>query len=395
MSKQQQQQQQPPVYRPYDAEETEVSDEATSDIDDTETDRPTSNRTGGIMTNTNALERAVANDRWRSHALQFVNGGHRVPAASGPGRKDNGLGMYNTKLKFEEKRVISVLMVDSLDRDQRAYPLPTQMRLKLPRVYKNVERIDIVQMKFLSGLYTVSEARGTNELLVSINNGTKTKVIVPDGTYNAQQMATALVAAFTAASIANITVTYNQITGRFTIACTTTGATLELWFYNNAKIGATTDWGLGWILGFGGPPVNLTGAASYTASFFPRLFTDYIYLRLNETEHMNTIDHTSLEDTAYAQESTGQVAHYFGKLLLAPFGCYAQTFIESPKIFKPVLGRLERLNFDWTDRHGQVLAGVDAAACDWHMTLRITEIHESPEPTSSLAIGSDGDSDSD
>ena len=395
MSKQQQQQQQqqkPPVYRPYDAEETEVSDEATSDIDDTETERPTSNRTGGIMTNTNALERAAANDRWRSHALQFVNGGHRVPAASGPGRKDNGLGMYNTKLKFEEKRVISVLMVDSLDRDQRAYPLPTQIRLKLPRVYKNVERIDIVQVKFLSGIYTVSEARGNHQMVVVVGS-TGYKITVTDGTYTAQQMATALAGAFTTAVGVGFTISYDQSTGRFTISYS--GGVFQLPFAANARVGAMTDWGLGWTLGFGGPPVDLTGETSYTATCFPRLFTDYIYLRMNETEHMNTIDHTSLENTASAQESTGQVAHYFGKLLLAPFGCYAQTFIESPKIFKPVLGRLERLNFDWTDRHGQVLAGVDAAACDWHMTLRITEIHESPEPTSSLAIGSDGDSDSD
>lgn len=382
-------QQQPPVYKPYDSEETDVSDEATSDIDEFEASRPN----GGILTNTNALERAAAMDRWR--AIQSSNGGRRAPAATGPGRPDNGLGMYNTKLKFEEKRVTSVLMVDSLDRDQRAYPLPTQMRLKLPRVYKNVERIDIVQVKLLSGLYTVSAAQGNNQMIVSVNAGAKTTVTVPDGTYNAQQMATALAAAFTTAGIANITIVYEQTTGRFTIKCTTAGATLNMWFADNARVGAVTEWGLGWILGFGGLPVNLNGAASYTASFFPRLFTDYIYLRLNDTEHMNTIDHTSLENTAYAQESTGQVAHYFGKLLLAPFGCYAQTFIESPKVFKPVLGRLERLNFEWVDRHGNVLAGPDAATCDWHMTLRITEIHESPNPTSSLAIGRGEDSDSD
>jgi hypothetical protein len=376
--------QQPPVYKPYDSEETDVSDEATSDIDEFEASRPN----GGILTNTNALERAAAMDRWR--ALQSSN---RAPAATGPGRTDNGLGMYNTKLKFEEKRVTSVLMVDSLDRDQRAYPLPTQMRLKLPRVYKNVERIDIVQVKLLSGLYTVSAAQGNNQMSV-VANGVPKQIVLPDGTYTAQQMATALANAFTAAYGAGFTITFDQTTGRFTISYTGSG-NFELRFLENARFGATTDWGLGWVLGYGGPPVNLTGKKSYTASFFPRLFTDYIYLRLNDTEHMNTIDHTSLENTAYAQESTGQVAHYFGKLLLAPFGCYAQTFIESPKVFKPVLGRLERLNFEWVDRHGNVLAGPDAATCDWHMTLRITEIHESPDPTSSLAIGRSEDSDSD
>ncbi len=377
------------VYRPYDSEETEVTDEETSDIDVSVTEMPTSMRTGGILTNTNAAERAAATDRWRAQALQIVNGGHRVPAATGPGRADNGLGMYNTKLTFKEQRVTSVLMVDSLDRDQRAYPLPTQMRLKLPRVYKNVERIDIVQVKLLSGLYTVSAARGNNTMTV-VAGGESTVVTVPDGTYTIQQMIDAL----TAVLPTDVSVSYSCTTGRVTFSYTGLGPDpFALLFTERARM-ATTEWGLGWTLGFGGPPVDLTDANSYTATFFPRLFTDYIYLRLNDTEHMNTVDHTSPEDTAISQDATGQVAHYFGKLLLAPFGCYAQTFIEAPKTFKPVLGRLERLNFEWVDRHGQVLAGPDAAACDWHMVLRITEIHESPEPTSSLNIGHGDSSDS-
>ena len=83
------------------------------------------------------------------------------------------------------------------------------------------------------------------------------------------------------------------------------------------------------------------------------------------------------------------MAHYFGKLLLNNFGCWAQTFVEAPKTFKPVLGRLERLNFTWTDRHGLVLDGPDAASCDWHMALRITEIVEVPTADSSLAQSAD------
>ncbi len=370
------------VYRPYDSEETEITDEETSDIDASVTEMPTSVRTGGILTNTNAAERALATDRWRAQALQIVNGGHRVPAATGPGRSDNGLGMYNTKLTFKEQRVTSVLMVDSLDRDQRAYPLPTQMRLKLPRVYKNVERIDIVQVKLLSGLYTVTAARGNNTIAMLVGALPPVVVTIPDGTYTIQQMIDAL----TEELPAGVSVSYSCTTGRVTFSYSGAGA-FALLFTEGARVGAVTEWGLGWNLGFGGLPADLTGATSYTATFFPRLFTDYIYLRLNDTEHMNTVDHTSLENTAYAQDSTGQVAHYFGKLLLAPFGCYAQTFIEAPKTFKPVLGRLERLNFEWVDRHGQVLAGPDAATCDWHMVVRITEIHESPEPTSSLNIG--------
>ena len=111
---------------------------------------------------------------------------------------------------------------------------------------------------------------------------------------------------------------------------------------------------------------------------------DYIYLRLNEPEFMNTVDHTDLEDTAVSQDPTGQIAHYFGKLLLNDFGCYAQTFIESPKVFAPVLGRLDRLSFTWVDRYGNPFVGPDALSCDWNMALRVVEIQDRADASSTL-----------
>ena len=72
--------------------------------------------------------------------------------AATPEATENGVALFNTRIAFEEKRRTHVIMVNSLDRDQSVYPLPTQLRLKLPRLYKNVERIDIVQVKFFCGL---------------------------------------------------------------------------------------------------------------------------------------------------------------------------------------------------------------------------------------------------
>jgi len=297
-------------------------------------------------------------------------------------------GMYNTHIAFEERRETHVVMVNSLDRDQSVYPLPTQVRLKLPRVYKNVERIDIVQVKFLCGLYAITAARKNNSILVTDVSGTHT-VVIPDGSYSLTQLLGKLQAVLTAASSLIYTAGFNPTTGRVTISAS---GPFQLLFqtalpaYNQA---AYSEWGLGWNLGWGGQAVDLTGAASYTADHFPRLGDDYIYLQMNETEHMNEIDHTDVEVTGRSQDSTGQVSHYFGKLLLNSFGCWAQTFVEAPKTFKPVLGRLERLQFTWTDRHGLLLAGPDAASCDWHMALRITEIVEVATADSSLAQSAD------
>ena len=296
--------------------------------------------------------------------------------------------------QFHEHRVTSVVMVDSLDRDQQVWPSPTVMALKLPRVYKNIERIDIVQVKFFCGYFMISAARKNNTIKVSdaalpqtISNSFV--VTIPDGTYSLQQMINTLSAALTAAS--NVvpgtgkiyTVTYSSTTGRFTISAT---GSFTIFFKSGVPYPSWStkysEWGLGWNLGWGGqpadissnPPVLLGGLGWITADHFPRLSDDYIYLQLTNTKNMNTVDHTGLENTKLTQESGGQVAHYFGKLLLNNFGCWAQTFVEAPKIFKPVEGQLEQLYFTWTDRNGRTLAWPGATSCDWHMTLRITEV---------------------
>ena len=298
--------------------------------------------------------------------------------------KEAGVGLFNTQLHFEETRRTHVIMVDSLDRDQHVYPLPTQVRLKLPRIYKNVERIDIVQIKFLCGLYAISRSRNNNTLWISDVSGIHA-IVVPDGTYQLCGLMNTVAAAANASSSLTYTVSFSPTTGRIQISAT---GQFSLLFYSKAyplyNQTAYSEWGLGWVLGWGGQPVDLSGATSYTADHFPRIVDDYIYLQLNDTERMNDVDHTDIEDAAMAQDSTGQVSHYFGKLLLNTFGSYAQTFIESPKLFTPVLGRLDRLNFTWTDRHGNPLTGPDAASCDWHMALRITEIVEVPTVNSTL-----------
>ena len=296
---------------------------------------------------------------------------------------EGGVGIFNTAIQFEEKRLTHVVMVDSLDRDQKSYPLPTQLRLKLPRIYKNVERIDIVQVKFFCGIYAISAPRNNNTIWFSDFRGTH-KAVISDGTYSLDGLLNAVATAMTAASQLPYTVTFNVASGRVQISCadpfTVLYYTKAYPMYNQT---AYTEWGLGWVLGWGGLPVDVSGS-TVTADHFPRIVDDYIYLMLNDTERMNDIDHTYLEDVPTSQDSTGQVSHYFGKLLLNSFGSYAQTFIEAPKLFAPVLGRLDRLNFTWTDRHGNPLTGPDAASCDWHMSLRITEIVEVPAANSTL-----------
>lgn len=359
-------------YQPYESDSDDVSDSS-------------SLTSGSETTGTSESEREdhdarmSALDQWRQQGQAWIAGGRRRVVQEGPGQP-NHLGLWNTQFEYAEERRVSVLMLDSLDRDQSIYPLATSARFKLPRVYRNVERIDICQVKFLNAIWAISAARGNNRLNWTVDD-VDDYVDLSDGTYTGQQLVNELATLLTGTGVS---VTYNCTAGRFVIEYTGSGTTFELPWADTASSTNPTDWGLGWNLGFGGPPVNMTGSTSYTASHMPRLFDDYVFLRLNDMEMMNDVDHTDLENVALAQDSTGQVGHYFGKLLLNNFGCWAQTFIEAPKRFRPVLGRLERLNVDWLNRHGEALTGPDAATCDWHMTVRITEIVEGPSAVSSL-----------
>lgn len=347
-------------------------------IDDSESDSDQSHESS-IIKHVDALQ------QWADFRKTRIEEGFIAP----PETTENGVILHNTQLQFEQKRQVHVIMIDSLNRDQQAYPLPTQVRLKLPRVYKNVARIDIVQLKFFCGLYAISAVRKNNTLWLSDISGDH-PIVVPDGSYSLLTLISTLTVALNATSSLKYTVTYNQITGRIKIAA---NGPFSLLFYTKAlplyNQTAYLEWGLGWMLGWGGLPVDQIGASSYTADNFPRIFDDYIYLQLNDTERMNDVDHTDLEDTSKAQDSTGQISHYFGKLLLNNFGGYAQTFVEAPKIFAPVLGRLDRLNLTWVDRHGNPLLGPDANSCDWHMTLRIIEIVEVPTASSTLTQSAD------
>jgi hypothetical protein len=323
-----------------------------------------------------------AGDQWRSQAQNMLN---MVAPTGLEGSRTQDVTFRPTVLEFEEKRHLQILTIDSLHRDQRAFPSPLSFRIRLPRVYKNISRIDIVQVKLLSGLYFLNSVKKNTTFTYYDISENRISVTIPDGAYNPSLLAATLTNAVSLITSTPLKFAYNAASGRFVITCKTP---FRLPFLteiaDSSKKNAYSDWGLGWNLGFGGQPADIRSATSHTASYMPRLNTDYIYLRLNDTENMNTIDNTDLEDLSMSQDTTGQTGHYFGKLLLNEFGGYAQTFMESPKIFQPVLSRLDRLSFDWVDRYGNPFNGPDALSCDWHMTVRIVEVKEAPKDSSTL-----------
>ena len=108
---------------------------------------------------------------------------------------DEALKQYG-KTKFETSRreTTSIFLIDSKNRDRAAFAQPTYFTLKPPRVYKNVIRIQVTQIKLLSSFFYFRAAKG-NTFLPVIERGRETintylefpltKVInIAEGSYN-------------------------------------------------------------------------------------------------------------------------------------------------------------------------------------------------------------------
>ena len=145
---------------------------------------------------------------------------------------------------------------------------------------------------------------------------------------------------------------------------------------------AFDQWGLGWTLGFN--KIDTAYSTQQTASTFIRITDDYIYLRMNEEMDMNTIDTSEKEYISQSQDTFGQSAKYFAKLLLNTFGNYTTTFVQSPKIFNPVLGKLDKLHFQLVDQFGSIINNND---CEFTVTLQVEESIDQLTKSATLDTG--------
>jgi hypothetical protein len=131
------------------------------------------------------------------------------------------------------------------------------------------------------------------------------------------------------------------------------------------------QWGLGWNLGF--EKVDTPYSTVQISPSFFKILDDYINLRLNPEYDMNRVDSGAKENLALTQETTGSTKAFHAKLLLAPFGSYAQTLISNPVSFMPPLGRMDKLTFQWLDA---TETQIDNSDCEWNVVVQIVEKKE-------------------
>lgn len=93
----------------------------------------------------------------------------------------------------------TIVMIDSRYRDRQAYPQPTYCTLRLPRIYKNITSINMVEMKLLTSFYFFRLSKANTDITVYERDrttlrydGTTVSTIVKryidEGSYNINQL---------------------------------------------------------------------------------------------------------------------------------------------------------------------------------------------------------------
>ena len=142
------------------------------------------------------------------------------------------------------------------------------------------------------------------------------------------------------------------------------------------------EWGLGWYLGFMKQTTPIYGPRTLIKSdTFIRIVQNYIYLKLNTSQNINTLAVSAKEDLSQTRESQGMDTQYFTKVILNDFGNYSRAGVQLDKLFAPVLGKYEIIECQLTDKNGNVINNTD---CDYDMVIEITEISNMPTNDSSL-----------
>jgi len=103
----------------------------------------------------------------------------------------------NTGTKFEEQASVhsNLFMINSRDRDTSAYPQPTFFTIRLPRVFKNVKKIDISQLSLLNSFFNFASSAGNTFMYVQEQGRQPVRVQIRDGTYSANDLVTELTSA--------------------------------------------------------------------------------------------------------------------------------------------------------------------------------------------------------
>ena len=141
------------------------------------------------------------------------------------------------------------------------------------------------------------------------------------------------------------------------------------------------QWGLGWNLGFN--KVDTPYDTVQKGSSFYKILDDFLNIVINPEFDMNRMDTSAQENFSITNDPTGTTKAFFGKILLANFGSYAQTLVSNPISFATPLSKLDKFTFQLVQIDGTI---VDNSDCEWNAVIQLSESLVQTKPSKPVLI---------
>lgn len=257
-----------------------------------------------------------------------------------------------------DNHVRRTLLIDSRDRDYAVDLTPSDYRIKLPHVFRDVVEARLVSAELPSSFYVFSSARGNTTMTVTVL-WVSEEVTIPDGNYTLASMETALKTALDAAFGLNFTVTISETTWKLSLALGG-GQTIAVDTVADANK-PPAQWGLAYYLGFRrGEVASGTGILTSPRAVNVNPET-YVLL---DVPGLDYVDETAI----YGQ---GGPARTFAKVPLN-VNSYQYMYYDKDitrNAISPAITSLDRLRIRWRFHDG---TPVDFNDVEHSLTLELT-----------------------
>ena len=250
------------------------------------------------------------------------------------------------------------------------YQTPSDYTVQLPKIFVNVKSIRLLSVEVPTYIFNITENNNVimldillNGVKIDFHNGYNFLMIyLPCGKYNISEICVLMETEINLASGLTFTISYNINTGIIKINAPTTNVYL---FHLKFQINTNSLWDM---LGFRSAyELDSFGNDKYvsTLSNAPNnklnkvpdaLPIKYLYLGINNFS--NIVD------------SMASKVDYFGKIIISDKEDISRNFINTPKIFKECIPKLDFLTIKWYDYAGN---GINFNGLNHSFALEIIE----------------------
>lgn len=252
------------------------------------------------------------------------------------------------------------LLIDSRDRDREAYPHPNAYRLTLPKTYKNVVSVRLLNLYIPTSFYVFSAALGNTTLDISVGTSGFQTITINDGNYRPDSLVKEVRAMVLQTFPDNtFDVWYDPATLKFHITCLE-----DLDVVVDVPMtaeGGPDDRSLAFLLGFRGTETSQGGTLSASAVINTNPWT-YVVLDIDE---LRTIDECGLNGNPVGKGCFARV------MVLDPF---SHVFLDGASLSFPAvpqcpaIPKLDRLTVRFRTHEGSL---VDFHGADHSFVLEI------------------------